>query len=100
MTSVSRPAMVCSTRLAAAPMAPAAIAAIESMNGGDDLGDLLQPLDHEHDRVVDRDDRLDEGAGRVEAGQQLGDRGLDDSVPDEVHDLLHDHLAQVGELLA
>ena len=47
-------------------MSPAAIAAIESMNAVDDLRDLLQPLDEEHDRVVDRDDRLDERAGRVE----------------------------------
>ena len=40
------------------------------MKRADDLGDLLQPLDEEHDRVVDRDDRLDERAGRVEHRQR------------------------------
>ena len=87
MTSVSSPAIVCSTLLAAAPIAPAAIAAIESMNDATTCAIWLQPLDEEHDRVVDRDDRLDERAGRVEAAEELGDRRLDDLGLDEGHDL-------------
>ena len=81
-------------------MAPLAMAAMGIDEGGGHLGDLTQAFDEEHHRVVDGDNGLDEGAGRVEHADQPGHGGHHDVVADEGHDLLHDHFAQVGKAFA
>ena len=65
----------------------------------DELHDLAAALDEEHDDVVDRLARLDEGGGRVQEGDQPGDAGLDDLLDDEVLDLAEDDVLEVADLV-
>ena len=99
MASDSRPASAFSTRVAAAPIWPAAIATIESMKPVTTCDDLRDLVHEHHDGVVDRQDRGDEAGARDEHRDQLRDRLLHDHVDDEVGDAADHHVLQVRQLL-